>query len=117
MFLKSFLFFFSCLISFQQSRVPSEIHIKREYADVIRRKYFDADFFVAGETKTTVPTTIPGGVSDGQWHVVQLHYYNKVQTFYHLHMFCDFDGPLSVNRALVYADTQICHKIRICQTF
>ncbi|KAL2093590.1 hypothetical protein ACEWY4_010902 [Coilia grayii] len=33
--------------------------------------------FSAGETKTTVSPFIPGGVSDGQWHVVQVHYYNK----------------------------------------
>lgn len=38
-------------------------------------------FFVdrPGETKTTVSPYIPGGVSDGQWHSVQLHYYNKVK--------------------------------------
>lgn len=33
-----------------------------------------------GETKTTVLPYVPGGVSDGQWHSVQLHYYNKVNT-------------------------------------
>ncbi|XP_036375616.1 cadherin EGF LAG seven-pass G-type receptor 1 [Megalops cyprinoides] len=33
--------------------------------------------FSAGETKTTVSPVVPGGVSDGQWHSVQLHYYNK----------------------------------------
>ncbi|XP_056280684.1 cadherin EGF LAG seven-pass G-type receptor 1 isoform X6 [Pseudoliparis swirei] len=33
--------------------------------------------FSGGETKTTVFPYIPGGVSDGQWHSVQLHYYNK----------------------------------------
>ncbi|KAJ8249860.1 hypothetical protein COCON_G00230760 [Conger conger] len=33
--------------------------------------------FSAGETKTTVSPIIPSGVSDGQWHLVQLHYYNK----------------------------------------
>ncbi|XP_041965982.1 cadherin EGF LAG seven-pass G-type receptor 1 [Alosa sapidissima] len=33
--------------------------------------------FSAGETKTSVSPFIPGGVSDGQWHIVQLHYYNK----------------------------------------
>lgn len=32
----------------------------------------------AGETTTTVSPFVPGGVSDGQWHRVQLHYYNKV---------------------------------------
>lgn len=31
-----------------------------------------------GEAKTTVAPFVPGGVSDGQWHSVQLHYYNKV---------------------------------------
>ncbi|XP_035384301.1 cadherin EGF LAG seven-pass G-type receptor 1 isoform X3 [Electrophorus electricus] len=33
--------------------------------------------FSAGETKTTVAPFVPGGVSNGQWHSVQLHYYNK----------------------------------------
>ncbi|KAJ8245418.1 hypothetical protein GJAV_G00270520 [Gymnothorax javanicus] len=33
--------------------------------------------FSTGETKTTVSPIIPSGVSDGQWHTVQLHYYNK----------------------------------------
>uniref|UniRef100_A0A669E8W2 Cadherin EGF LAG seven-pass G-type receptor 1a n=1 Tax=Oreochromis niloticus TaxID=8128 RepID=A0A669E8W2_ORENI len=33
--------------------------------------------FSGGETKTTVAPYVPGGVSDGQWHSVQLHYYNK----------------------------------------
>ncbi|XP_030628227.1 cadherin EGF LAG seven-pass G-type receptor 1 [Chanos chanos] len=33
--------------------------------------------FSAGESKTTVAPHVPGGVSDGQWHSVQLHYYNK----------------------------------------
>uniref|UniRef100_A0A671R1R9 Cadherin EGF LAG seven-pass G-type receptor 1-like n=1 Tax=Sinocyclocheilus anshuiensis TaxID=1608454 RepID=A0A671R1R9_9TELE len=33
--------------------------------------------FSAGEAKTTVTPFLPGGVSDGQWHSVQLHYYNK----------------------------------------
>ncbi|XP_034530111.1 cadherin EGF LAG seven-pass G-type receptor 1 [Notolabrus celidotus] len=32
--------------------------------------------FSGGETKTTVSPYIPGGVSDGQWHSIQLHYYN-----------------------------------------
>ncbi|NXA56589.1 CELR2 protein, partial [Nothocercus julius] len=31
----------------------------------------------AGESTTTVSPYVPGGVSDGQWHRVQLHYYNK----------------------------------------
>uniref|UniRef100_A0A4W5NLX5 Cadherin EGF LAG seven-pass G-type receptor 1a n=1 Tax=Hucho hucho TaxID=62062 RepID=A0A4W5NLX5_9TELE len=33
--------------------------------------------FSAGESKTVVHPFVPGGVSDGQWHSVQLHYYNK----------------------------------------
>ncbi|KAL4658540.1 cadherin EGF LAG seven-pass G-type receptor 2-like [Arapaima gigas] len=33
--------------------------------------------FSAGETKTTVSPFVQGGVSDGQWHVVHVHYYNK----------------------------------------
>ncbi|XP_029969262.1 cadherin EGF LAG seven-pass G-type receptor 1 isoform X2 [Salarias fasciatus] len=33
--------------------------------------------FSGGETKTSVSPYVPGGVSDGQWHSVQLHYYNK----------------------------------------
>lgn len=33
--------------------------------------------FSGGETKTTVAPYVPGGVSDGQWHSIQLHYYNK----------------------------------------
>lgn len=33
-----------------------------------------------GETRTTVSPYVPGGVSDGQWHSVQLHYYNKVSS-------------------------------------
>ncbi|MED6278338.1 Cadherin EGF LAG seven-pass G-type receptor 2, partial [Characodon lateralis] len=33
--------------------------------------------FSAGETQTTVSPFIVGGVSDGQWHTVEVHYYNK----------------------------------------
>uniref|UniRef100_A0A8C8SDX6 Cadherin EGF LAG seven-pass G-type receptor 1 n=1 Tax=Pelusios castaneus TaxID=367368 RepID=A0A8C8SDX6_9SAUR len=33
--------------------------------------------FSAGETTTTVAPFVPGGVSDGQWHSVQVLYYNK----------------------------------------
>lgn len=33
-----------------------------------------------GETRTTVSPYVPGGVSDGQWHSVQLYYYNKVSS-------------------------------------
>ncbi|XP_051975378.1 cadherin EGF LAG seven-pass G-type receptor 1 [Xyrauchen texanus] len=33
--------------------------------------------FSAGESKTTVAPFVAGGISDGQWHTVHLHYYNK----------------------------------------
>nr|XP_027810409.1 cadherin EGF LAG seven-pass G-type receptor 1 isoform X1 [Marmota flaviventris] len=33
--------------------------------------------FSAGETTTTVAPQVPGGVSDGRWHSVQVKYYNK----------------------------------------
>ncbi|XP_056107101.1 cadherin EGF LAG seven-pass G-type receptor 1 [Rhinichthys klamathensis goyatoka] len=33
--------------------------------------------FSAGESKTTVTPFVAGGVSNGQWHTVYLHYYNK----------------------------------------
>ncbi|XP_037354439.1 cadherin EGF LAG seven-pass G-type receptor 2 [Talpa occidentalis] len=33
--------------------------------------------FSAGESTTTISPFVPGGVSDGQWHTVQLKYYNK----------------------------------------
>uniref|UniRef100_A0A8C4MVR6 Cadherin EGF LAG seven-pass G-type receptor 1 n=1 Tax=Equus asinus asinus TaxID=83772 RepID=A0A8C4MVR6_EQUAS len=34
--------------------------------------------FSAGETTTMVAPQVPGGVSDGRWHSVQVQYYNKV---------------------------------------
>ncbi|XP_078727412.1 cadherin EGF LAG seven-pass G-type receptor 2-like isoform X2 [Lampetra fluviatilis] len=33
--------------------------------------------FSAGEKSTLVTPYVPGGVSDGQWHTVQVHYYNR----------------------------------------
>lgn len=33
-----------------------------------------------GESNTVVSPTVPGGLSDGQWHTVRLRYYNKVGT-------------------------------------
>ncbi|XP_069580139.1 cadherin EGF LAG seven-pass G-type receptor 2 [Brachyistius frenatus] len=33
--------------------------------------------FSAGETQTTVSPFVLGGLSDGQWHTVDVHYYNK----------------------------------------
>lgn len=32
-----------------------------------------------GESSTVVSPYLPGGVSDGQWHTLQLRYYNKVR--------------------------------------
>lgn len=32
----------------------------------------------AGESSTQVSPFLPGGVSDGNWHTVHIHYYNKV---------------------------------------
>ncbi len=39
-------------------------------------------YFFLGETKTMVTPFVAGGVSDGQWHTVHLHYYNKVSHLY-----------------------------------
>ncbi|XP_053157672.1 cadherin EGF LAG seven-pass G-type receptor 3 isoform X2 [Hemicordylus capensis] len=33
--------------------------------------------YSTGESSTVVTPYVPGGVCDGQWHTVQLHYYNK----------------------------------------
>lgn len=33
---------------------------------------------LAGESSTQVSPFLPGGVSDGNWHTVHIHYYNKV---------------------------------------
>ncbi|XP_058529592.1 cadherin EGF LAG seven-pass G-type receptor 1 isoform X1 [Ochotona princeps] len=33
--------------------------------------------FSAGESRTSVAPQVPGGVSDGRWHSVQVQYYNK----------------------------------------
>ncbi|KAM9320481.1 cadherin EGF LAG seven-pass G-type receptor 2 [Gastrophryne carolinensis] len=33
--------------------------------------------FSAGEFTTTVSPFVPGGISDGQWHTVHFHYFNK----------------------------------------
>lgn len=41
--------------------------------------YFSLLAVFAGETTTTVAPFIVGGVSDGQWHSVQVQYYNKVR--------------------------------------
>ncbi|KAI2665270.1 Cadherin EGF LAG seven-pass G-type receptor 1 [Labeo rohita] len=59
--------------------------------------------FSAGEAKTTVAPFVPGGVSDGQWHSVQLHYYNKDS----LHLL-DSSGVLSVH--LYTAWLELTHK-------
>lgn len=35
--------------------------------------------FATGESSTQVSPYLPGGVSDGNWHTVHIHYYNKVR--------------------------------------
>ncbi|XP_058144461.1 cadherin EGF LAG seven-pass G-type receptor 3 isoform X2 [Dasypus novemcinctus] len=36
--------------------------------------------YSTGESNTVVSPTLPGGLSDGQWHTVHLRYYNKPRT-------------------------------------
>ncbi|XP_006873718.1 PREDICTED: cadherin EGF LAG seven-pass G-type receptor 3 [Chrysochloris asiatica] len=36
--------------------------------------------YSTGESSTVVSPTVPGGLSDGQWHTVHLRYYNKPRT-------------------------------------
>nr|XP_023415852.1 cadherin EGF LAG seven-pass G-type receptor 3 isoform X2 [Cavia porcellus] len=36
--------------------------------------------YSTGESNTVVRPTVPGGLSDGQWHTVHLKYYNKPRT-------------------------------------
>ncbi|XP_036288227.1 cadherin EGF LAG seven-pass G-type receptor 3 isoform X1 [Pipistrellus kuhlii] len=36
--------------------------------------------YSTGESSTVVSPTVPGGLSDGQWHSVHLRYYNKPRT-------------------------------------
>uniref|UniRef100_A0A8C1N9J7 Cadherin EGF LAG seven-pass G-type receptor 1b n=1 Tax=Cyprinus carpio TaxID=7962 RepID=A0A8C1N9J7_CYPCA len=43
--------------------------------------------FSAGESKTTVTPFVAGGVSDGLWHTVHLHYYNKVIGYHFFYLF------------------------------
>lgn len=43
--------------------------------------HFNGIFFIypsVGESSTQVSPFLPGGVSDGNWHTVHIHYYNKV---------------------------------------
>uniref|UniRef100_A0A8B9PXS2 Cadherin EGF LAG seven-pass G-type receptor 2 n=1 Tax=Apteryx owenii TaxID=8824 RepID=A0A8B9PXS2_APTOW len=46
---------------------------------IFLRSFFpvSTSFHQLCESTTTVSPFVPGGVSDGQWHRVQLHYYNK----------------------------------------
>lgn len=37
-----------------------------------------SDRLGAGESSTQVTPFLPGGVSDGNWHTIHIHYYNKV---------------------------------------
>ncbi|XP_053313796.1 cadherin EGF LAG seven-pass G-type receptor 2 [Spea bombifrons] len=56
--------------------------------------------FSAGEYTTTVSPYVPGGVSDGQWHTVHLHYYNKPI----VGKFGELQGPSEQKVAVVAID-------------
>lgn len=55
--------------------------------NLIELLHFDTNFIhpPAGESSTQVSPFLPGGVSDGNWHTVHIHYYNKVGL--HLNLF------------------------------
>lgn len=47
--------------------------------DLILVHYFWLSVLLStGESSTQVTPFLPGGVSDGNWHTVHIHYYNKV---------------------------------------
>uniref|UniRef100_A0A8C2GDI2 Cadherin EGF LAG seven-pass G-type receptor 1b n=1 Tax=Cyprinus carpio TaxID=7962 RepID=A0A8C2GDI2_CYPCA len=52
-------------------------HINKSYCPFGINWFLLSCYFFLGETKTTVTPVVAGGVSDGQWHRVHLHYYNK----------------------------------------
>uniref|UniRef100_A0A8C2GGK0 Cadherin EGF LAG seven-pass G-type receptor 1b n=1 Tax=Cyprinus carpio TaxID=7962 RepID=A0A8C2GGK0_CYPCA len=56
-------------------------HINKSYCPFGINWFLLSCYFFLGETKTTVTPVVAGGVSDGQWHRVHLHYYNKVSHF------------------------------------
>uniref|UniRef100_A0A4W6GA12 Cadherin EGF LAG seven-pass G-type receptor 3 n=1 Tax=Lates calcarifer TaxID=8187 RepID=A0A4W6GA12_LATCA len=50
--------------------------------------------YSTGESSTQVSPFLPGGVSDGNWHTVHIHYYNKVG--FHLSLFGPSDEKIAV---------------------
>lgn len=38
--------------------------------------------FSTGDETSSVHVTVPGGLSDGQWHKVEVNYYNRYSTLY-----------------------------------
>lgn len=53
-----------------------------EHHDFIALEIVDGKMqfsFSLGDKTTQATATIPGGVSDGNWHSVEVHYFNKVR--------------------------------------
>uniref|UniRef100_A0A672P6X0 Cadherin EGF LAG seven-pass G-type receptor 3 n=1 Tax=Sinocyclocheilus grahami TaxID=75366 RepID=A0A672P6X0_SINGR len=53
--------------------------------------------YSTGESSTQVSPYLPGGVSDGNWHTVHIHYYNKVRSG-------DVQGPSDEKVAVLSVD-------------
>lgn len=59
--------------------IPCPVRVSLCFLQWFILTYFSLLSVFAGETTTTVAPFIVGGVSDGQWHSVQVQYYNKVR--------------------------------------
>ncbi|KAM9785655.1 LOW QUALITY PROTEIN: cadherin EGF LAG seven-pass G-type receptor 3 [Neosynchiropus ocellatus] len=61
--------------------------------------------YSTGESSTQVTPYLPGGVSDGNWHTVHIHYYNKPATRYpRRSMSGEAQGPSDEKIAVVSVD-------------
>ncbi|XP_034551138.1 cadherin EGF LAG seven-pass G-type receptor 3 [Notolabrus celidotus] len=61
--------------------------------------------YSTGESSTQVSPFLPGGVSDGNWHTVHIHYYNKPATRYPKRsMTGEAQGPSDEKIAVVSVD-------------
>ncbi|RVE70247.1 hypothetical protein OJAV_G00063040 [Oryzias javanicus] len=61
--------------------------------------------YSTGESSTQVSPFLPGGVSDGNWHTVHIHYYNKPATRYPKRsMIGEAQGPSDEKIAVVSID-------------